>query len=103
LSHVHVLRLPFAQIALLRCIEDISDKSKTEVLLPVLLALSQNDAPVLPDSPAEHFASLVVASFDLSASPALNDVKDPMWDVFVSVLQHYLKPGMFVISSLLRF
>ncbi|KAJ6554556.1 armadillo-type protein [Mycena capillaripes] len=93
LSHVHVLRLLSAQIALLSSIEDISDKAKTEVLLPVLLELSQDDGPILPNSPAERFASLVVASFDLSASPALNDSKDPLWDVFVSAVQHYLKPG----------
>ncbi|KAF7373573.1 U3 small nucleolar RNA-associated protein 10 [Mycena sanguinolenta] len=93
LSHVHVLRLLSARIALLRCIEDISDKSKTEMLLPVLQALSQDDRPLQPDSPAEQFATLVVASFDLSASPALNDVKSPLWNVFVAIVQHYLKPG----------
>ncbi|KAJ7146113.1 hypothetical protein C8R44DRAFT_600928 [Mycena epipterygia] len=93
LSHVHVLGLLSAQIALLRTVADISDKSKTEVLLPVLVALSQDDGPMIPDSPAEQFASLVVASFDLSASPALNDVKGPLWGVFLSVLQRYLKSG----------
>ncbi|KAJ7701560.1 hypothetical protein B0H17DRAFT_1195339 [Mycena rosella] len=93
LSHVHVLSLVSARIILLRSIGDISDKSKTEVLLPVLVALSQDDGTIPPDSPAEQFASLVVASFDLSASPALNDPKGSLWGVFFSVLQHYFKPG----------
>ncbi|KAJ7756261.1 hypothetical protein B0H16DRAFT_696293 [Mycena metata] len=93
LSHIQVLRLPSARIALLKCIENISDKSKTEVLLPVLQALAQDDVPVSAGSPAEQFASLVIASFDLSATPALNDPKGSLWAVFVSVLQHYLKPG----------
>ncbi|KAJ7042839.1 hypothetical protein C8F04DRAFT_1251651 [Mycena alexandri] len=93
LSHIQVLRLSSARIALLKCIEDISDKSKTEVLLPVLLTLTQDDAPVSAGSPAEQFASLVVASFDLSATPALNDPKGSLWPVFTSVLKHYLKPG----------
>ncbi|KAJ6463475.1 hypothetical protein C8R45DRAFT_840925 [Mycena sanguinolenta] len=93
LSHVHVLHLLSARIGLLKCIEDVSDKSKTEVLLPVLHALSQDDRPVQADSPAEQFATLVVASFDLSASPALNDVNGPLWGVFVAIVQHYLKPG----------
>ncbi|KAJ7740997.1 hypothetical protein B0H14DRAFT_3515417 [Mycena olivaceomarginata] len=93
LSHVHVLRLLPARIALLQCVEDISDKSKIEVLLPVLLALSQDNRSVQPESPAEQFASLVVASFDLSASSALNDTKGPLWDVFVAIVQHYLQPG----------
>ncbi|KAJ7630018.1 hypothetical protein DFH06DRAFT_704991 [Mycena polygramma] len=93
LSHVHVLQLLSARIALLRCIEDISDKSKTEILLPVLLSLTQDDRSIPSGSPAEQFASLVVASFDLSASSALNDAKDPLWSVFVSVIQHYFKSG----------
>ncbi|KAF8192665.1 hypothetical protein K438DRAFT_2017867 [Mycena galopus ATCC 62051] len=92
LSHVHVLHLLSARIALLKCIEDISDKSKTEVLLPVLRALSQDDRPVQSGSPVEQFAALVVAAFDLSASPALND-SGPLWDVFVATVQHYLEPG----------
>ncbi|KAJ6578862.1 hypothetical protein DFH09DRAFT_980162 [Mycena vulgaris] len=91
LSHIDVLTLTSARIALLRSIADVSDKSKTEVLLPVLVALSQDDGIVPPDSPAEQFASLVVASFDLSASTALNDPKGPLWGVFFSVLQHYLQ------------
>ncbi|KAJ7452113.1 hypothetical protein B0H11DRAFT_1742292 [Mycena galericulata] len=95
LSHVHVLRLVSAQVALLRSIEDVSDKAKTEVFVPVLLALSQEtQEPVRPGSKAEQFASLVVASFDMSASPALNDSKGQLWGVFVLVLQHYLMPGM---------
>ncbi|KAJ7456907.1 hypothetical protein FB451DRAFT_1275210 [Mycena latifolia] len=93
LSHVQVLSLVSARIALLRSIGDISDKSKTEVLLPALVALNQDDKSMVPDSPAEQFASLLVASFDLSASPALNDPKGSLWGVFISVLQHYLKPG----------
>ncbi|KAJ7270708.1 hypothetical protein B0H12DRAFT_1229192 [Mycena haematopus] len=93
LSHVHVLRLLSARIALLKCIEDISDKSKTEVLLPVLHELSLDDRPVQPDSPTEQFVTLVVASFDLSASPALNDVKGPLWNVFVAIVQQYFNPG----------
>ncbi|KAF7326662.1 U3 small nucleolar RNA-associated protein 10 [Mycena venus] len=93
LSHVHVLRLRSAQIALLKCIGDISDESKTEVLLPVLLALSQDNRSVQPGSPEEQLASLVLASCDLSASPALNDTKGPLWNVFVAVLQHFLQPG----------
>jgi U3 small nucleolar RNA-associated protein 10 len=98
LSHVHVLRLLPARIALLQCVEDISDKSKIEVLLPVLLALSQDNRSVQPESPAEQFASLVVASFDLSVSSALNDTKGPLWDVFVAIVQHYLQPGMFILK-----
>ncbi|KAJ6630100.1 hypothetical protein B0H10DRAFT_1984968 [Mycena sp. CBHHK59/15] len=93
LSHVHVLRLQSAQIAILTSIEDISDKSKTEVLLPVLLALSQDDGATLLGSHSEQFASLVVASFDLSATAALNDLKSTSWDVFVSILRRYFKPG----------
>lgn len=84
----------------MRSIEDIVDKAKTEVLIPVLVALSQDDQFVLPGSPAEQFASLVVASFDLSASAALNDPKGELWGVFVAVLQHYLKPGMPVVPSI---
>ncbi|KAJ6464259.1 hypothetical protein C8R47DRAFT_1180243 [Mycena vitilis] len=93
LSHVHVLQLLSARFALLKSIEDISDKSKTEILLPVLLSLTQDDRAMPSGSPAEQFASLVVASFDLSASSALNDAKDPLWSVFVSVIQHYFKSG----------
>ncbi|KAJ7222324.1 hypothetical protein GGX14DRAFT_663256 [Mycena pura] len=91
LSHVLVLRLLSAQIALLGSIEAISDKTKVEVLLPVLTALGQNSEPALPGSPAERFASLVVSSFDLSASSALNDPKGSLWGVFISVLRHYLE------------
>ncbi|KAJ7079966.1 hypothetical protein B0H15DRAFT_1025307 [Mycena belliarum] len=93
LSHVHVLRLVSARIALLRSMGDVSDKSKTDVLLPVLVTLSHDDDPMLPGSHHEQFASLVVASFDLSASPALNDPKGSLWGVFFAVLQRYLKPG----------
>ncbi|KAJ7178741.1 armadillo-type protein [Mycena crocata] len=89
LSHVQVLGLLSAQIGLLRSIEDISDKSKADVLLPALLALNRNGA-VVPGSSMETFASLVVASFDVSAAPVLNDQKGSIWGVFVSVLQHYL-------------
>ncbi|KAJ7790058.1 hypothetical protein B0H14DRAFT_3502070 [Mycena olivaceomarginata] len=65
-----------------------ADKSKIEVLLPVLLALSQDNRSAQPESPAEQFASLVVASFHLSASSALNDTKGPLGDVFVAIVQH---------------
>ncbi|KAJ7780384.1 hypothetical protein B0H14DRAFT_3894054 [Mycena olivaceomarginata] len=95
LYHAHVLCLLPPRIALLQCVEDISDKSKIEVLLPVLLALNQDNRSVQPESPAEQFASLLVASFDLSASSALNDTKGPLWDVVVAIVQHYLQPGRF--------
>jgi U3 small nucleolar RNA-associated protein 10 len=98
LYHTHVLCLLPPRIALLQYIEDISDKSKIKVLLPVLLALNQGNRSVQPESPAEQFASLLVASFDLSALSALNDTKGPLWDVVVAIVQHYLQPGMFILK-----
>ncbi|KAJ7762738.1 hypothetical protein DFH07DRAFT_813302 [Mycena maculata] len=99
LSHAHAVPLVSAQIALLTSVEDISDETKTQVLLPVLITLSEDDRPMRPGSPAEQFASLVLASFDLTASPALNNTKpasnpkEHLWTVFISVLKRYLNPG----------
>ncbi|KAJ7607399.1 hypothetical protein FB45DRAFT_1135460 [Roridomyces roridus] len=93
LSHVHVVRLVSARIALLRSIEGIADKARTEVLLPVIVGLIQSDEPLRHDSPEEDFASLVVASFDAASAPDLNDPKGSLWSVFVSVLHHYLRLG----------
>ncbi|KAK7055439.1 U3 small nucleolar RNA-associated protein 10 [Favolaschia claudopus] len=94
LSHVNVLHLISAQIALLDCLEDVSDASKSEMLQPLLLALSRDPQSIQSGSSStERFASLVVASLDSSITSALNNATSSLWDTFSTVIKRFLEPG----------
>jgi hypothetical protein len=94
LSHVNAICLPTAQVALLKSIEDVSNKAKALVLLPTFNALVQENSPhEVANQVLEEFACLVVASLDKTVSSDLNDQDGPLWDVFISTIRYYFTPG----------
>jgi U3 small nucleolar RNA-associated protein 10 len=110
LSHVTAIPLPSAQLALLKAIEEVSDKVKAQLLLPVMQGLV-NDSPPRTElargfgSRLEEFASLVVSSFDASASGGLNEQDSPSWPMFVLALRHYFQTGtqdLVTLAAILR-
>ncbi|KAL4062956.1 hypothetical protein V8B97DRAFT_2026593 [Scleroderma yunnanense] len=94
LSHVITHPFPFARIALLHSVEDVSDNTKARMLIPVLKSLTQDSASVLRmfGSLFDEYTSLVLTAF-LAITPAsLSDTDDnEPWAVFVGVLRHYFQ------------
>lgn len=90
LSHISALSLPYAQVALLKTIDDVSTKTKVQILLPVIQEIIQSPHDII----SEEYATFVMASFDISAVGDLNDANSVSWPVFLSALRCYFKSGI---------
>ncbi|THU93396.1 hypothetical protein K435DRAFT_779869 [Dendrothele bispora CBS 962.96] len=96
LSHINAMTLPSAQRKLLGVVSGISDKSKTQILLPTIQSLAEKPLNMLSrlfGSYLGDIAKLCIASFDLSVLAELNSEKH-LWDVFVSLLRRSLSLGV---------
>ncbi|KAF5351352.1 hypothetical protein D9758_008071 [Tetrapyrgos nigripes] len=92
LSHINAMTLPSAQARLLEAVSDISDRSKTEILLPTIQLLAEKPLNILSrlfDSYLDGIATLCAAAFDLTVLADLNSGKT-FWDLFVSLLRRSL-------------
>jgi U3 small nucleolar RNA-associated protein 10 len=92
LSHVQALSLPIAEVVLLKVVETISDKAKAQILSPVISDLISADIP-LPGSTQEDLISLCISSFDSSAAHELNEVRDSLWDLYISTIRRFFVSG----------
>ncbi|KAK1226193.1 snoRNA-binding rRNA-processing protein utp10 [Marasmius sp. AFHP31] len=87
LSHIRALTEASAQSALLDIIQDVSDKSKVEMLLPMTQHITS-----IVDAESNSYGSylgeiarLVASAFDVSVTAELNE-KPAVWDTFVQVV-----------------
>lgn len=89
--------MPAVKHGLLSSMQEVADPSKLQMLLPTIqdtLADSSSIAllTLLGDSfPA--FVTLLLRSFDVSASKALNDPAGASWPVYAQVLRKAFVPG----------
>ncbi|KAF8626030.1 hypothetical protein AX15_005120 [Amanita polypyramis BW_CC] len=86
LSHIQALSLPTAQVALLRIIENISDKAKAQILSPVIKELISKELPS-QGSIQESLTGLCISSFDSSAAGELNEAQGTLWSLYVSMIR----------------
>ncbi|KAJ3530702.1 hypothetical protein NM688_g7673 [Phlebia brevispora] len=96
LSHAVVCPLPEVKMSLLRSVQEISSKAKSQMLQPVLEALSSDKtasqlAELLGPS-YEDFASMVVASIDSTVREQLNRKTDNLWSVYQATLRYFFRP-----------
>lgn len=88
--------IPEVKISLLNIVKEVSSKAKSQVLQPVLEALSSDDTATemvqLFGTFYDEFASSVVASIDETALEALNS-PDGLWSTYQAVLRYYFRPG----------
>ncbi|KAF9268872.1 hypothetical protein L218DRAFT_536645 [Marasmius fiardii PR-910] len=88
LSHITALTEASVQSALLNIIQDVSDKSKVEILLPVIQQITSNleSAASLYGPYLGEIAKLTTGAFDTSVVDELNE-KLLLWDTFLAVVR----------------
>ncbi|KAI6117492.1 hypothetical protein EV401DRAFT_2197674 [Pisolithus croceorrhizus] len=94
LSHVIVHPIPFARVALLHSLEDVSDNTKAFMLVPAVKMLTQDPASVsqLFGSLFDEYISLVMAGFLTVTSANLNEGgANETWLVFIAVLRSFFR------------
>lgn len=84
--------MPIAEVVLLKVVETISDKAKAQILSPVISDLIAADIP-LQGSTQEDLISLYISSFDSSAAPELNEVRDSLWDLYIATICRFFVSG----------
>ncbi|KAJ8075131.1 snoRNA-binding rRNA-processing protein utp10 [Marasmius tenuissimus] len=92
LSHIRALTEASAQFTLLDIIQDVSDKSKVEMLLPMAqqITLIIGAGSNSYGSYLREIAKLVASAFDVSVTAELNE-KPAVWDTFVQVVNASVK------------
>ncbi|KXN83997.1 U3 small nucleolar RNA-associated protein 10 [Leucoagaricus sp. SymC.cos] len=86
LSHVNALALDSNRIRVLEALSLVSSAVKALTLLPSIEALKNQKCNTT-------LAALLVASFDLTSLPQLNDAEGELWDVYMQTLKMYLQPS----------
>ncbi|KAI6037989.1 hypothetical protein EDC04DRAFT_2699173 [Pisolithus marmoratus] len=94
LSHVVAHPFPFARVALLHSLEDVSDSTKAFMLIPAVKSLTRDPATVSQTfgSLFDEYTSLVVAGF-LTVTPAnLSEAEgSETWPVFIAMLRSFFR------------
>ncbi|KAG7098539.1 hypothetical protein E1B28_000475 [Marasmius oreades] len=92
LSHITASTEASAQLTLLSTIQDVSDKSKVEALLPIIQQITS-----ISESASRHFGSyrdeivrLTTSAFDTSVTDELNE-KPLLWDTYLAIVQTSVK------------
>jgi len=94
LSHVIAHPFPFARIALLHSVEDVSDNTKAHMLIPAVKSLAQDSASVLRifGPLFDEYTSLVLTAFLAITSAGLSGADDEEpWVALVGVLRNYFQ------------
>ncbi|KAI5990429.1 hypothetical protein EDD15DRAFT_2388798 [Pisolithus albus] len=98
LSHVIVHPIPFARVALLHSLEDVSDNTKAFMLVPAVKSLTGDPTTVSQvfGSLFDEYTSLVVDGF-LTVTPAnLSETEgNEIWLVFTAVLRSFFRSSKF--------
>lgn len=92
LSHAITHPCPFARVALLHTVENLTDSTKSHMLLPAVKSLMKDPTAAgrMFGSLLDEYTSLVVAGFLTIASGSLNGTaEDDIWSLFVALLRHY--------------
>ncbi|KAF8889071.1 hypothetical protein BD779DRAFT_1714897 [Infundibulicybe gibba] len=93
LSHISALPLLHVQLALLKCVENVQERTKAGVLLPVMQRLLKDGAYDAQDPQLDELAVLLISSFDPSTANDLNDAKNALWGTLTSLISHFLPSG----------
>ncbi|CDO68790.1 hypothetical protein BN946_scf184989.g56 [Trametes cinnabarina] len=120
LSHVNACPLPNVKVALLRCLDGVSNEAKVQVLLPTIegLLTEQVEDNVLQSDVYQDLTTYTAAAFDVSAASDINDpdkntwvvyeqlltkaFKDARWERPRTALVHHLQHGLFAKLSMDR-
>ena len=85
------------QNALLGSISALSDRDKSQILLPTIRSLVETVATLPPAdvvaSVPEELTIRLLSSFDAAAADSLNN-NETMWALFLQVVRTYLRSGM---------
>ena len=84
--------MPIAKVVLLKVVETTSDKAKAQILAPVISDLVSSDIP-LQGSTQEDLVNLCISSFDSSAANELNEVRDSLWELYISTIRRFFVSG----------
>ncbi|TCD67119.1 snoRNA-binding rRNA-processing protein utp10 [Steccherinum ochraceum] len=94
LSHVNASPLRHVEVALLRCLAEVSSPTKMQSLASALESLpSHKTADAENHIDIERYASLLVSSIDGSSLKDLNDPNGPSWANYKTLVFYYFRPG----------
>ncbi|KAF9526013.1 hypothetical protein CPB83DRAFT_877003 [Crepidotus variabilis] len=97
MSHANAVSSSMAQVTILQSLAGVSDKGKAQILLPTIQHMLERTAHESASASifesSEELMMSIVSAFDASSAELLNG-DEKAWDVFLQVMQTYLRTGI---------